>query len=100
MIVAILTVFFGVWFLNLGKDFFDYQSIMEGNYETPWYSPNWFSQPYVNIRLAQFEATYEMTTNAAGNQMWVVKKVKVGDKEFWTIDYRYDLWARMPTATH
>lgn len=93
------SIFSFIVVMTVGADFLDYQSIMEGNYESPWYNSSWWSQPYTNYRLSQYEPTYEICTNASKNQMWIVKKVKVGDKEFWTIDYKYDLLGKCPLPT-
>lgn len=90
------SIFSFIAVMTVGADFLDYQSIMEGNYESPWYNPNWFVQPYTNYRLSQYKPAYEISTNAAKNQIWIVKKIKVGDKEFWTVDYRYDLLGNVP----
>ena|SRR6266404_1638850 len=95
----VFVIFFLLFILIIGivgSDFIAYQSIMEGDYKTPWYNPSWLSQPYTNLRLSQYKSTYSVTTNDAGNQMWIVKETKVGDKKFWTVDYRYDLLGNVP----
>lgn len=89
-----------LFIMNGVGDFCEYQHIINGNYKTPWYNSNWFVEPYTNFRLSQYKSHYEVKTNYIGNQLWIVKEIKVGDKEFWTIDYRYDLETNVPIKTH
>jgi hypothetical protein len=89
-----VTVFAGIVFItNFAMDFSTYQSIFEGNYETPWYSPNWFKEPYTNFKLSEHEkeAVFYVTTNACGSQIWLVKEVKIGDKAYWTTEQRMEI---------
>lgn len=85
-----------IFSLNFIDDFSKYQSVMEGDYNTPWYNPNWRSSPYTNFRLSQHEARYKIQTNAVGDEMWIVKEITVGNKRFWTIDYRFSLLKNIP----
>lgn len=77
--------------LEFITDFFSYQSILEGTYNTPWYSKNWLEEPYTNLRLIGAPTRVYATTNAIGSQMWIVREKTVGTKKFWTIDYKLNI---------
>ena len=85
LVTFILGIFVSV------KDFVNYQSIMERSHKTPWYDKSWVRQPYTNFRLSRYPSTYYITTNGIKSQMWVVKETKVGNKDFWTVDYKMEL---------
>ena len=89
-----------LFIMNGVGNFCEYQHIINDSYTTPWYNSSWFVEPYTNFRLSQNKSHYKIKTNAVGNQMWIVKETKIGNKEFWTIDYRYDLEKNIPVETH
>ena len=80
-----------IFIINLAKDFSTYQSIMEGTYDTPWYSQNWLREPYTNFRLSFYPSLFHIATNADHSQIWIEKEKKVGNKTFWTIDYKMQM---------
>jgi hypothetical protein len=77
--------------MNLGCDFCQYQSILEGDYNTPWYSQSWYDEPYTNFRLLEQPSKFYITTNGDNSQIWIVKEKSVGGKRFWTIDYKIQM---------
>lgn len=89
-----------VFITNFLTDFFTYQSIMEGTYETPWYNQSWFREPYTNFRLSQYPSAFYLATNGDQSQIWIEKEKKVGDKIFWTVDYRIPMTNYMTYTTH
>jgi hypothetical protein len=90
-LIALSVFIMMVFVINFATDFSTYQSILEGNYKIPWYSQNWFKEPYTNFRLMGHEATFYLTTNACRSQVWLVKEIKINDKTFWTTDQRIEI---------
>lgn len=84
--IAIFTMM--ILMTNFLVDFSNYQEIFKGSYETPWYSQNWLKEPYTNFKLFGYPATFYVTTNGDASQIWIVKEKRVGNKIFWTVDYR------------
>jgi hypothetical protein len=89
-----------IFVTNFITDFHEYQSIMEGTYETPWYNQSWFREPYTNFRLSQYPSAFHLATNGDQSQIWIEKEKKVGYKIFWTIDYRIPMTNYMTYITH
>jgi hypothetical protein len=89
-----------IFITNFAMDFSTYQSIMEGTYETPWYNQHWFIQPYTNFRLSHYPSIFNITTNGDNSQIWIEKEKKVGNKIFWTIDYRIPMTNYTTYTTH
>jgi len=77
--------------ISLFNDFCNYQSIMEGPYETPWYSESIIRQPYTNFRIAFHPSEFKVVTNACGSQTWVVKETMIGNKKYWTTRIRVNI---------
>jgi hypothetical protein len=65
-------------------DIITFNSIMRGNYETPWYDGSFISQPYTYLQLSSQEHNDYWTKNAVGDS-WYVRDVKYKGKTFWTI---------------
>lgn len=63
----------------------------ENDYSTPWYDIS-FSSPYTNLFLLFFGEKKEYwTTNAVGNEMWLVRDVHYKSQTYWTILKRKDI---------
>lgn len=58
---------------------------MSGWYKTPYYENNWFKSPYTMARLALLPHKDQWQHNAIKSQVWLVRTVQLGDKEFWTV---------------
>lgn len=65
----------------------EFQRCIDNEYSTPWYNNNPIKSPYTYFMLSQIKPTYHLSTNSVGD-IWIVKETKVGDKTFWTIDYK------------
>jgi hypothetical protein len=58
---------------------------MSGSYKTPYYENSWFKSPYTMARLSMLRHKDQWQHNAIKTQVWLVRTVQLGDKEFWTV---------------
>lgn len=58
---------------------------MNGSYKTPYYENSWFKSPYTMARLSMLPHQDQWQHNAVKTQVWLVRTVQLGDKEFWTV---------------
>ena len=85
LFTLLVTTPFIVGYLVVGTaDYFDYQSLWDTSYATPWYNSSWIKQPYTNLRLSFGKPQFCVTTNAVGDT-WFVKETEIKGKTFWTI---------------
>jgi hypothetical protein len=73
---------------NLIRDIVSYhRCVSNPTFFTPWYDDSSIKEPYTKFCLSWYPPKYRLSTNFVGD-LWVVKEVKVGQVEFWTIKYK------------
>jgi hypothetical protein len=76
--------------INFVCDIISYHACASSQtYFTPWYDDDWRKDPYTKFCLSWHPAKYHIATNGVGD-LWVVKEVKVGQVEFWTVKYKVE----------
>lgn len=66
-------------------DAFAWHDIARSDYKTPWFSPNWWTQPYFHLRFINKPSRVYWGKNYIGDRWWLIKEVTVGGKVFWTV---------------
>jgi hypothetical protein len=72
-----------LYLIPIGVSMFDYNDIMNGSYQTPWFDNRWWVDPYTNWKLSHYPSILKPATNGVGD-IWLVKEVRVADKTWWT----------------
>jgi hypothetical protein len=72
-------------------NFFEYYSIMENNYSTPWYNNSWFLEPYTHLMMIGKPTHVYWSMNAECSEVWKIKEVTIKNKTFWTILERLEV---------
>jgi len=71
------------------QDALNYHSVIKSNYETPWFSNDWFREPYTMFMLSGNNHRDYWTKNAVGDD-WYVREITHKNKKFWTILKKID----------
>jgi hypothetical protein len=62
-----------------------YHRVISTDGGDPWYSPNWYYQPYTNARLQLCAGAKERWTHNALGTPWYVREVNCDGKHWWTL---------------
>lgn len=84
LIIISWVFIFSIIVFHITQDAYDFHSVVDSSYNTPWYDNSWIKEPYTMIRLSNKKKVIYWTKNAVGDD-WRVQDVHYKNTVFWTI---------------